>query len=280
MPIVTTDVDVNLAAIRTPGLGFGTFMLQGADCEEGVADALAIGYRFIDTAEGYKNETQVGNAIARSSVPRDDIFLCTKISPERTADEAVVAIQAALERLQTDYVDLLLLHWPNLTVPNAESLAGIATMVERGHVRNMGVSNFTTALIAEVIDDFPIRVNQVEYHPFLSQRKLLAQAEQLGLGVHAYAPLAKGTVADDATLIEIGNAHGKLPSQVALRWLVQQPNVGAIPKSATASRRKDNFAIFDFELSDDELAAIDALGSSAGRIVNPERAPHWDVDEE
>lgn len=277
MPIAPTDVDVKTAGVTTPGLGFGTFKLEGPDCEEGVADALAIGYRFIDTAEGYKNENEVGAAIESSSVPRDDIFLCTKISPERTAAEAIEVIEGTLKRLRTDYVDLLLLHWPNLTVANSESLAGIATMVERGYVRAMGVSNFTTALIADVIDDFPIRVNQVEYHPFLSQQRLLTQAEEHDLALHSYAPIGKGTVTDDATLIEIGETHGKTPAQVTLRWHVQQPRVGAIPKSGTAARRRENFDIFDFSLSDEEMARIHALASPDGRIVNPDRAPEWDA---
>ena len=261
---------------RVPKLGFGTFRLQGADAVRAVERALDIGYRHIDTAQGYDNEGQVGQALAGSGVAREEIFLVTKVRPsnfERGA--AIASTRESLGLLGVDYIDLLLLHWPNPDVPLGETFGALAQLVGEGAVRHLGVSNFPTALVREAAGHANVFANQVEYHPYLGQGALLAQAREMGHLLTAYSPIAKGRVADDATLQEIAADHGKNPVQVTLRWLVQQDNVAAVPKSANAERQRSNFDIFDFELSEAEMARIAGL-ERGDRIVDPANGPDWD----
>ena len=243
-----------------PVLGLGTWQLRGADCIEAVERALALGYRHIDTAQGYLNEAEVGEGMRRSGVARDDVFLTTKVRPrefrrrdvERSTEESLSALGVAS-------VDLLLMHWPNPDVPLEETLGAMRDLQDRGLVEHVGVSNFPPSLAERACELTEVFTNQVEYHPFLSQQALLRQAERLDYLVTAYSPLAQGLVSKDPVLQEIGAAHGKTPGQVALRWLVQQPRVIAIPKAASAAHQRENIAIFDFELRPDEMATIHAI---------------------
>ena len=261
---------------RVPALGFGTWQLRGAACSEGVQDALKMGYRHIDTAQGYDNEDQVGEGIRRSGVGRDEIFLVTKVRPTNFRhDDAQASTRESLEKLGTDWVDLLLLHWPNPDVPLEETLGALAELQDEGIVKHLGVSNFPPSLAEEANGITRIFANQVEYHPYLAQPKLTKQAVGMDYMLTAYSPLGKGRVIGDQTLRDIGEAHGKSAAQVALRWLVQQDHVSTIPKAASAEHRRSNLDIFDFELSDEEMDRVHALDEN-DRIIEPADAPNWE----
>jgi len=265
-----------IQGVRVPALGFGTFRLQGDACREGVADALRIGYRHVDTAQGYDNEAEVGAGMRDAGVPRDQVFLVSKVRPSNYARG--VARRSTLEslnKLGTDYVDLMLLHWPWEAVPLEEPLTDLADLQREGAVRHVGVSNFPPGWLERAGAVTRIFCNQVEYHPFLSQRRLLELAEAHDLLLTAYRPLAGGKLDDESVLRELAERHGKTPVQVTLRWLVQQERVATIPKSADAARRAQNFDIWDFELAPEEMARIHALDRGE-RQVNPAHAPDWE----
>lgn len=271
-------VNVNGAAI--PVLGFGTHELQGATAAEMVETALGIGYRHIDTAQAYGNEAAVGAGIAASGLPREDIFLTTKVWPDRfLPGQLQLSVDESLARLNTPYVDLLLLHWPNPEVPLEDTLDALNDMRRIGRARHIGISNFPKDLLEEAVrlSDAPLAVNQVEYHPFLAQDEVLDVARRHGLGLVAYSPLAQGMVFRNDILAGIADAHGKSPGQVALRWLVQQDAVCAIPRTSSEEHARANFEIFDFELTGDEMEAIDVLSRKRLRLVDPDEvAPDWD----
>ncbi len=260
-----------------PALGFGTYQLRGTACREAVADALAMGYRHIDTAQAYQNEAEVGAAIAASDVSRDDLFVTTKVWVDHLEpDTARRTTAQSLRDLQMDYVDLLLIHWPNEdAAPLEATLDALDALKDEGKTRHIGVSNFTPTLLQRALDHTTIFCNQVEYHPFLSQDALLAQAQSHDLLLTAYTPLARGEVLASDRLKAIGERHGKTPVQVTLRWLVQQDQVAAIPKASSAEHRRENINIFDFSLSDEEMRAIHTLAAGK-RLVNPAFAPDWE----
>ena len=245
---------------RVPVLGLGTWELRGQGCVEAVDRALALGYRHLDSAQGYYNEAEVGAGLRRSGVPRDQVFLTTKVRPRNyPSGDVRSSTEASLAALGVDYVDLLLMHWPSRVVPLEETLGAMRDLRDRGLVRHLGVSNFAPSLLRRAHELAEVFTNQVEYHPFLSQTVLLREAERLDHLLTAYSPVARGKVDEDPVLQEIGAAHGKTPGQVALRWLIQQPRVLAIPKAASEANQRRNIEIFDFTLSDDEMAAIHAL---------------------
>jgi diketogulonate reductase-like aldo/keto reductase len=266
-----------------PSLGFGTYQMKGDDAREGVFEALEIGYRHIDTAQIYGNEAEVGRAIAASPVDRDDIFLTTKVWPsdfEKAAFRA--AVDASLRRLQTDRVDLLLLHWPKFTTSLKETVGLLNRAYAAGKTRHIGVSNFTSDQFQRAVaaSDAPILTNQVEYHPFLAQTPVLDVVRDAESTLTAYSPLAKGRVVGNQTLKEIGARYGKSAAQVALRWLLQQEDVMAIPKASSSEHRRANFDAFDFELTGDEMETIHGLARPDGRITSPANvAPEWDRPE-
>ncbi len=270
MEFVTVD-DIDI-----PALGFGTWLMEGADCHDGVAHALSIGYRHIDTAQIYDNEDQVGCAIDESSVARDDIFLTTKVWRSNVAaDDVAPSVEESLRKLRTDYVDLLLIHWPSDTVDHDETLRALQKLKDAGKTRLIGVSNFTPAMVREALQVTDIACNQVEYHPFLGQPDLLELARANDMMLTAYSPLARGRVIDDPTLIDIGDRYDKSPAQIALRWLTQQQCVSAIPKASTPAHREANFQIFDFQLDSDEMQRIHDLDAKQ-RILDPDFAPDWE----
>jgi len=258
-----------------PALGFGTYRLLGAECAEGVAHALELGYRHVDTAQSYENEAEVGKGIAKSGVPRADVFLVSKLSPSNYG-QAEKATLDSLEALGTDYLDLMLLHWPKDADSVSRALETLGRLQREGAVRHVGVSNFPTALVTAANEVTRVFCNQVEYHPFLAQTKVLNQAERLDLIVTAYRPLAEGLTGAQPVLREIGAKHGKTPEQVALRWLVQQPRVTTIPKSADPARRAANLNVFDFELSSAEMAAVSRLARGQ-RLVGADGEVEWDA---
>ena len=272
------EVTANGASI--PALGFGTCRIPGPDVLRIVPHALKAGFRHIDTAQIYGNEAEVGEAIAASGVTRGEVFLTTKVWVENYRHDAFLAsVDESLKKLKTDHVDLLLLHWPNEAVSLAEQIDALNAVRQAGKVRHIGVSNFSTALMAEAVrlSNAPIVTNQIEYHPYIDQDVVIAAAKAAGMLVTGYYGMADGKVFDDPVLKEIAAGRGKSVAQVVLRWLVQQQGVVALSKTVSEARVEENLAIFDFELSADEMAAIRALARPDGRIVSPEGlAPVWD----
>jgi len=258
---------VEAGGAEIPALGVGTFQLSGAECERAVRTALELGYRHVDTAEYYDNERAVGTAIADAPVDRGDVFLTTKVwRSNLRRDDVRPAVEASLDRLDVDYVDLLLIHWPHPRVPVRETLDAMETLREEGLVRHLGVSNFTRSQLAEAIEvaDAPIVTDQVLYHPFVDQGDLRSFCADAGVALTAYSPLARGAVLEDDTLERIGERHGRTAAQVALRWLVRQPGVVAIPRSSSRDHLAENLAVFDFDLTDDEARRIDELRGGFG----------------
>ena len=263
---------------RIPALGLGTWELRGRTCARIVEQALTLGYRNIDTAQVYENEQEVGEGLRASRVRRSELFLTTKVWTTHFApNDLERSTKESLVRLRVSDVDLLLLHWPNSHVPLAETLGALAHAKTLGLTRHIGVSNFTVALLDEAValSPEPLVCNQVEYHPYLEQTKIREACARHGIAMVAYSPIAKGKIRNDPTLTRIGHAHGKSPAQICLRWLVQQ-NVVAIPRTSKIERLSENLDVFDFELSEQDMTDIFAMGSAGGRMTDFAFAPKWD----
>lgn len=270
---------LSLGGVEIPALGLGTWPLNGEICRDMVRSALESGWKHVDTAAMYDNEKAVGAGLRSASAPRSDYFLTTKVWHDQLEpDKLIRSLEHSLDRLGQEYVDLFLIHWPNTHVPLNEQIEALLEVKGRGWTRAIGVSNFTARMVREAQDlaSGQLAVNQVEYHPFLSQVKVREALDAAGMGLTAYAPIARGAVMDSEIIGDIGKRHGKNEVQVTLRWLVQQDNTIAIPKTSNPARLAENAAIFDFELSDDEMAAISALGQERRRTVDPDFAPAWD----
>ncbi len=268
---------LTVQGVAVPNLGFGTWLLEGDDCERGVRVALdEAGYRHVDTAKAYGNEDRVGQAMQASAVPREEVFLTTKVWTDAFGrDDLIASAEQSLRDLRTDHVDLLLLHWPNPDVPLAEPLGAMAELREQGKITNLGLSNFPSRLVAEALEHAPVFCNQVEYHAYLGQPQLLRQAREHDLLLTAYSPFAHGRLLGDPVLVEIGEAHGRTPGQVALRWLLDQPQVAGIPKATSPERIRENAQVFDFALTDEERNRIARL-ERGERTADPSFAPDWD----
>lgn len=266
--------------LNIPLLGFGTWMLEPADARRMVAAALRIGYRHIDTAWIYRNEAAVGDGIRDSGVDRADIWLTTKIWTAHFERDALLK-QAEESAASLGFTpDLLLLHWPKKTPGFAETIGALNAAKDRGLTRAIGVSNFPSAEFraAQALSPARLVTNQVEYHPYLKLTELRRTAKDLGSSITAWSPLAQGAVADDPTLGEIARAHGKTSGQVALRWLIQQ-DVIAIPRTGKESRAAENFDIFDFQLSGEEMDRIHALARPDGRLGDwIDKDFRWDAE--
>jgi diketogulonate reductase-like aldo/keto reductase len=263
---------------RIPAIGLGTWELRGRTCARIVEKALRLGYRHIDTAQIYENEREVGEGLRASGVRRNELFVTTKIWTTHFApNDLERSTKESLAKLRLSEVDLLLLHWPNPQVPLAETLGALAHVRKLGMSRHIGVSNFTVALIEEAtaLCTEPLACDQVEYHPYLDQTKVLDACARHGMTVVAYSPIARGRIKNDQTLARIGQAHGKTAAQVCLRWLVQQ-NVSAIPRTSKIERLSENIEVFDFELSEQEMRQISRMGSAKGRLTDYGFAPKWD----
>jgi diketogulonate reductase-like aldo/keto reductase len=276
----TTSVSANGAEI--PAIGLGTWPMNGRECREAVANALRAGYRHIDTAAMYGNEAAVGAGIRDSGIARDQIFLTTKVwSSDIGEGDLQRSAEASLGRLGVDAVDLLLIHWPNRSIPIAESISALCDAKFRGYARHIGISNFPTALMDEAVavTHAPLVCNQVEYHPYLDQSKVLAACRRHGMAMVSYCPLGRGGqdgLLDEPAIREIAERHGRSPGQIVLRWHVQQSGVVAVPKSARAERHVENISVFDFTLSDVEMEALSAMARQNGRVVDLSGGPDWD----
>jgi diketogulonate reductase-like aldo/keto reductase len=270
-------VEANGAQI--PAIGLGTFLLQGETATKAVVAALESGYRHIDTADMYGNEREVGAGLRAGGIPREDVFVTTKVWWENLEGGALLrSAEASLEKLGLDQVDLLLIHWPKPGGRVEDWIHDLCRAKREGLARHIGVSNFTTALLDRAVAaaDEPLVANQVEYHPYLDQAKLRAACHRHGIALTAYCPLGRAGVLQEPVLRAIAQRHGKTVSQVVLRWHVQQPGTIAIPKSGTPKHIAENIDIMDFELSPDEMAQISALSRPDGRVVDPGFAPRWD----
>src|SRR3979411_147046 len=269
-------VDANGAKI--PAIGLGTWELRGRTCARLVEQALRLGYRHIDTAQAYENEREVGEGLRTSGVRRDDVFVTTKVWTTHFAPHDLErSTKESLAKLRLSEVDLLLLHWPNPQVPLPETLGALARVKQLGMSRHIGVSNFTVALIDEAVAACPepLVCDQVEYHPYLDQTKVLEACARHGMATVAYSPVAKGRIRGDETLARIGKSHGKTAAQVSLRWLGQQKGA-PLPRTSKIERLSENIDIFDFTLSDDEMHAISQMGSAKNRLTDFGFAPKWD----
>lgn len=250
--------------VMLPALGFGTWELKGETAREAVRDALAVGYRHVDTARAYENEEEVARGIAESGVDRDDIFLTSKLWRDMLRPDRVKAeTENSLRALRTPYLDLLLIHWPNPEIPVADTLGVMSQLAAEGKIKHIGVSNFSVDLLREANLHAPIFTNQVEYHPFIDQSEMLAFARDENFLITAYSPLAGGRVFHDPEICAVAEHNGVDAAQVALRWLVQQRNVVTITRSSNPERRRRCFDIFDFDLTPEEMTRINAL-SRAG----------------
>jgi 2,5-diketo-D-gluconate reductase B len=270
------DEILTVKGAEVPRLGLGTWQLTGRDATDGVRDALDLGYRHIDTARAYENEEEVGRAVEESPVDRGEIWLTTKLWHERLAPPDVrEQAEGSLRALRTDYVDLLLIHWPNPDFDLGATLAAMAELRDEGKVRHLGVSNFPSAGLREALGHQPLLTDQVEFHPNLGQEPLLDLCRERDLMLTAYSPFAHGRLLDDPTLTEIGEAHGRSAGQVALRWLLDHPEVAVVPKASSRRNRQANLDVFGFILSTEERERIDALPKDR-RVIDPGWAPRWD----
>ncbi len=273
----TSQSFVDIRGFKLPLVGLGTWQLSGRDCTRVVQQAIKIGYRSIDTAQMYGNEAAVGEGV-RASGLRSEVMVTTKVQPERLAPHDLErSVKESLVRLRLDVIDLLLIHWPNPRVPLAETLGAMANLKHDGFVKQIGVSNFTVALIEQAVKATtePLICNQIECHPYLNQDKVIAATRKAGMAVVAYSPIARGSAKGDAVLERIGKVHGKSAAQVCLRWLTQQ-GVAVIPRTSKIERLEENIALFDFELTDAEMKEIAGLARRDGRIVDWSWSPKWD----
>lgn len=254
--------------------------MDGDECTQGVREALDAGYRHIDTAQMYKNEEFVGEAIKTSDVDRDDIFLTTKVWWEEAGKHDLQkSVETSLEKLKVDAIDLLLIHWPPQDTSIEETMDNLRDVQEKGQTHHIGVSNFTVELLdrAYKASDGKIITNQVEFHPFIPQEPVLKAVRDHNMFLTSYSPLARGQITDNKVIKEIADKHGKTEGQVVLRWQIQHARVAAIPKAGSRDHIKENFDIFDFELSEEDMIAISDLSSESGRLIDPDFAPEWDT---
>jgi 2,5-diketo-D-gluconate reductase B len=261
-------------SVTVPTVGFGTYKLTGEACLKAVDEALQVGYRHIDTAQFYKNEDEVGLAVKNSGIFRGNIFITTKVFPT-DFNRIIKVMEGSLKKLKTDYVDLLLLHWPSDDKTNRIAIDGLNDALNKGYAKSIGVSNFNIEKLSMALERAPVVCNQVEYHPYISQEKLLKFMKDHGLFMTAYSPLAKGRVIREGILLELAAKHNKTVSQVVLRWLLQQGNISVIPKASSLERIKENLNVFDFGLSDKDMEVISGLNGEH-RITNSIWSPKWD----
>jgi 2,5-diketo-D-gluconate reductase B len=270
---------ITAQGVAIPRLGFGTFRMPGNDAQPVVENAIALGYRHIDTAAMYENEAAVGAAIAASGLSRNDLFVTTKVWHDQLAPDALRrAFDASLQKLRLDHVDLYMVHWPSKDMDLAATLEAMMALRERELTRAIGVCNFNLPMIRRAVEEIsaPIASLQLEYHPFLSQASMLAYARGKGIPLTAYAPLAQGRAASDPTLASLGHKYGCSGAQMAMAWLLDQDDVIAIPKAARPESQKANLDALDIRISDEDRAAIAALPKDL-RFVRPPFAPDWDA---
>lgn len=260
---------------------FGTFPLKGDDARRAIMSAVEIGYRAFDTAQMYGNEAETGETLAKSGIARDELCITTKVHPDNFgADRFLPSVEQSLRDLRVDQVDVLLLHWPPIGGDIAPPLRLLGEAYNRGLARNIGVSNYTVAMLRDAVRiiDAPLVTNQVEFHPLLNQDKLLAGANEVGIPLSSYCSVARGAVFKRPEFAEIGTAYGKTAAQVVLRWIIQK-GVSINTMSTNPDNIRANFDIMDFTLSHVDMARIETLTQTGYRIVTKDIvpwAPEWD----
>ncbi len=264
-----------------PAIGFGTYPLRGDEAVAAIDSALEIGYRLIDTAVNYGNEADVGRAVRQSGLARDDIQITSKLPGRHHAyDDAIRSVEESLQRLQVDYLDLHLIHWPNPSVGKyLQAWQALIDLRERGLIRSIGVSNFTQAHLGHIIDETGVvpAVNQIELHPRFPQEHMRAVDTDLGIITQAWSPMGKARAPlDEPAVLDAAQRLGVAPGQVILRWHIQIGSL-PIPKSADPQRQRENFDVFDFALTDSEVAAISALAETDGRLFGGDPDVHEEM---
>lgn len=270
---------VDAHGAHIPQIGLGTMTLKDDVCVQAVKNALDLGYTHLDTAAFYGNEKEVGEGLRASGKKRDSVFITTKVRENNLKPEDFnKSLDQSLTNLQLPYVDLLLIHWNNKDIPFSVSIPALCAAKKDGRAKHVGVANFTTKMLDEAwaVTTEPLVCNQIEMHPYINQDKVVAASERHGMAVVAYCPIARGKLQTADAIETIAKAHGKSPAQVSLRYLVQRGTV-PIPRTATPAHLKANLDVFDFTLSDAEMAALKALNAANMRVVNPPHAPVWDV---
>ncbi len=256
---------------KIPALGFGTYKLTGSEGIKAMETALDVGYRHIDTAEDYHNQVEVSQAIKNSSIAREDLFITSKVSYEHLHyGDVIKACEETLQELNTDYLDLYLIHWPNKKIPIEETLRALSNLKADGKILNIGVSNFTIKHLEGVKDvtDEDIVINQVEIHPYLYQKELYEYCNDNNISLTAYSPIARGGVFGDPVIVEIGKKYNKNEAQITLKWMIQK-DIIVIPRSSNGAHIKANFDIFDFELNIDDIYRIDNIDKQE-RLIDPD----------
>lgn len=265
--------------LKVPKLGMGTWQLEGYTCTEIVSKGLDFGYRLVDTAQIYQNEEYVGEGIEKSGVPRDEIFLVSKVWRDHLSSEDVVnSTRESLDKLRTDYVDLMLIHWPNDQFALEDTLSGMEELLNEGLVQNFGVSNFTVSLMNrtnEIAPDFAC--NQVEYHPLLSQDPVLDWVRSHHKFMMAYSPLARGHIFENEIIKKLAHKHAVTEAQVTLAWLLSQDNVVAIPRTSSEDHLKSNLESLQVQLDEEDVRSLNNLKVLNKRTIDPDFAPKWDA---
>jgi diketogulonate reductase-like aldo/keto reductase len=269
---------VEAHGLRIPTIGLGTMTLKEDVCVQAVKSALQMGYRHLDTAASYGNEKENGEGLRQSGIKREEVLVCTKVRQDNLMPEDFnKSLDQSLAYLQLPYVDLLLIHWNNKDIPVKTGITALCQAKKDGRAKHVGVANFTTKLLDEAwaATTEPLVCNQIEVHPFINQDKVIAASKKRGMAVVAYVPIARGKVPGAEVIERIGKAQNRSSAQVSLRYLVQL-GCCAIPRTATPAHMKENMEVFDFNLSDAEMAELKALNATNMRVVNPPHAPDWD----
>ncbi|MDP5170005.1 MAG: aldo/keto reductase [Bacteroidia bacterium] len=263
---------------QIPALGLGTYQLIGREAREVVQRALAMGYRHIDTASIYENEAEVGSGLNGTSIEREDVWITTKVwHTNLKKKNFLLSVEESLRKLGCGYLDMVLIHWPSPEVSMEEMVNSLIAAQEKDYTRFVGVSNFPLSMVEELVEyGVNIVTNQVEYHPYLDQSEMREWLRARGMALTAYSPLAQGKIMKDSKILDIAEDLGKTPSQVVLRWLLDQGNVIAIPKSSRGDHLRENLQIATMRLTKEHHKILDGLARPDGRIVNPDFAPQWD----
>jgi len=261
-----------------PAIGLGTWPMSGEECARAVSTALRAGYRHVDTAKSYGNEDAVGDGIRAAGVPRNEIFLTTKVPAELAGGAFLRALEGSLDRLGVDYVDLALIHWPSRHTPMRETIGALNEARRRGLAKHIGVSNFTVQFLADAwaVTSEPLAANQCEYHPYLNQDRLIAATRAKGMAFIAYCPVGRGLAFDEPVVRSIAARHKMTPGQVVLAWELQQDGVAVIPKSGDPDRIRENLAAADFTLDAEEMKAVSALTRTRSERICPSSWVPWD----
>ncbi|MEM6800464.1 MAG: aldo/keto reductase [Bacteroidota bacterium] len=269
---------VNIKGAEIPVIGMGTYTITGSKGAELIASALEMGYTYLDSAQMYGNEGDVAEGIRLAGADREDVFVLTKVHPENLyAEKFLPSVEESLRKLKLEYVDVLLIHWPNPKLAVEKAIEGLMQAQLKGHTKHIGLSNFNIQMVDTALNmGAEIVTNQVEYHPFLNQSKLYTFLKEKGISLTAYSPLAKGEVVGNPILKEIAQRYSKTEAQVALRWLIEQEDVIAIPRSSSLDRLAANLEVFDFWLSEEDTAAVDSLQAAGKRLIDWQYSPEWD----